>query len=152
MRRISLIALSLFLCACDGARQKAVGLSDWRDVMVVTEAMIYRGDVALLLRHSDTRGISNKKAEELASALRSWRGVPKTLKLDRVEILDFEDFKPREGVPPEISQGLRQQRWSRAPEKIIVYRYTGPDDVTVRWTFGVFREQGSWYFAVGYLE
>ena len=139
------------LIGCSESR-KAAGIAEWESVIRVTEDMLFRGDSAPLLRHSDVSGMPNKKRKEIEAALRTWSGVSKNLKFDRVEIVEAKDFKPRKDVPEDIAKHFAPMKWSQPPEKFIVYYFSGPDETTARWSFGVFQEKGFWLFSAGYHE
>jgi hypothetical protein len=92
------------------------------------------------------------KREKMEEGLRSWQAIPKTFKLDSVEIVNPIDFKYHEGMSERMAKAFGTPKWSRPPEKMIVYRYSGPDGASQRWYFGVFQEHDKWYFSACYPE
>ena len=133
-------------------RPEPVGLADWPAVILVTEDMLTRGDTTSLISHTDISGMPSDKLKNVEEVLQSWHGVPKHLKLDKVEIIDPKDFKYHEDMSEQMARAFGTPKWSRPPETIIVYRYSGTDGVKVRYDFGVFQDCGKWYFSACYPE
>ena len=156
-RKIAIIGVVLLVAALaigglSFALRKPVGLADWDAVMRVAEDMLQRGDAKALLAHTDTTGMPLGQRMKTEAALRSWQGIPKTLKLDNVEVVDPKDFKYHEGMSEEMAKFLGTPKWSRPPEKMIVYRYSGAEGASARWYFGVFQDHGNWYFSACYPD
>lgn len=128
------------------------GLSDWDSVIRVTEDMLVRGDSSSFLSHIDSSGMPIGKRLKNQIMLRSWQGVPKPLKLEKLEIIAPKDFKFHEDMSERMAKFFGTPKWSHPPEKIIVYRYSGTDGASSRWYFGVFQDRGKWYFSVCYPE
>lgn len=149
---VLLILVSFAMIGC-ADRPPALGLPDWPAVMRVTEDMMLRHDSSTFLRHVDTSHLTAKTWRDGKEMLEKWQGMPPTMQLDRVEVVAATDFVPREGVPEELARQMGTPRWSRPPEKVIVYRYASSDrSSSARWFFGVFQENGHWYFSAYYIE
>jgi hypothetical protein len=133
-------------------RQDPVGLADWPAVIRVTEDMLTRGDTTPLISHTDMSGMPSDSKKRLEKVLRNWQAIPKPFKLDSVDIVDPKDFKYHEGMSERMAKAFGTPKWSRPPEKMIVYRYSGPDGASQRWYFGVFQDHGKWYFSACYPE
>ncbi len=146
---IMAVSLTVFLRGIT-APNPVVKMENWNDVISVTEDMMFRADSSSLIKHTDATGVPNEILKKIKINLQKWKGVPKTMKFDRVDIVDFEEFKKQEAQYGPIPGFFSPRKWNINPEKVITYRFSGDDGTKLTWSFGAFQKQEAWYFSCGY--
>ena len=156
-KKLILILVCLIACSSDG--NTPAGVESLNKLSEIGKRILVSGDYKLLLKHSDLSGIPEGKKNEIIDILKSWKGLPSTMKIKSVEVIPPEEYDPYSFMPKEwpdeFKRQLKPNIWNIKPDKIIVF-LTEPKSpgkgMDSRWTLGAVERDSLWYFCAQYKE
>jgi hypothetical protein len=152
MNHIKVIILFVFLLidiSCSGSHEQE-GLAEWSDVTRVMEDMLFRGRTDTFLKHAHDSDIPSDKLNAIKSQFLKWQGIPKKFKFERMETFTPDEFDRNEVASDKMRGFFTPIKWNKAPEKIVIFHFSGSDGQTIRYIFGAFRECEKWYFSLSF--
>ncbi len=157
-----LIILPLIFISCtQNNHDSPIGVKSISELLEIAKKVHLSGDGDLLLRHSDISGVPPKLVKSTKKTLRTWSGIASEMKIKSVKVVSPADYDPYALIPEQWTEELKErfkasskEQWNIKPEKYIliteelkVIKSDIDKKVNNRWVFGIFSNEGLWYFS-----